>query len=76
MNNNKNKYNEFDNILSGCKTIVDAYYFGDIYKNTSKKSLLAKNIGLMFKQYLYKNKIAEYKGYMDNKKIYCIFEIK
>jgi len=51
-------------------------YFGDIYKNTSKKSLLAKNIGLMFKQYLYKNKITEYKGYMDNKKIYCIFEIK
>ena len=27
----KNKYNEFNTILSGCKTIIDAYYFADIY---------------------------------------------
>lgn len=30
MNNNK-KYIEFKNILSGCRTILDAFYFGDLY---------------------------------------------
>jgi hypothetical protein len=46
MNYNKNKYNEFNNILSGCKTIIDAYYFGDLYikynpeMNTMVKSMI------------------------------------
>ena len=45
MNNNKNKYNEFDNILSGCKTIVDAYYFGDIYiKSNPEMNTLVKSM--------------------------------
>lgn len=45
MNYNKNKYNEFNNILSGCKTIVDAYYFGDIYiKYNPEMNALVKSM--------------------------------
>jgi hypothetical protein len=56
--------------------ILAKNYFGEIYEKTNKKSLLAKNIGLMFKEYLILNKITEYKGLISKNKIYCIFEKK
>jgi hypothetical protein len=38
----ENKYKEFYNILSGCRTIVDAYYFAEIYlkKNPEMKQII------------------------------------
>jgi len=50
--------------------------FGKIYENTNKKSILAKNIGSMFEQYLVSKGIKEYKGLLDKKRIYCSFIIK
>jgi hypothetical protein len=34
----ENKYREFKNILSGCKTITDARYFGDLYIKRNPES--------------------------------------
>jgi len=56
--------------------ILAKNYFGNIYEKTNKKSLLAKNIGAMFKEYLIDKNITDYKGLISKNKIYCIFEIK
>lgn len=44
MNNDeyKYKYNEFSHILSGCRTIIDSYYFAELYikKNPEMKNLI------------------------------------
>ena len=38
---NKDKYIEFSHILSGCRTIIDAYYFAELYiKNNTEMSTL------------------------------------
>lgn len=40
-----NKYNEFNAILSGCKTIIDAHYFGEIYiKNNPEMRGIIKSM--------------------------------
>jgi hypothetical protein len=46
MDIDKNKYDEFEQILSGCRTILDAYYFGEIYNkyNAEMKSLVSSMI--------------------------------
>lgn len=46
MDIDKNKYDEFKQILSGCRTILDAYYFGEIYNkyNAEMKSLVSSMI--------------------------------
>jgi hypothetical protein len=38
----EHKYNEFSNILSGCRTVLDAYHFAEIYikKNPEMKGLV------------------------------------
>lgn len=40
--NINNKYNEFKNILSGCRTYLDAMYFGDLYgkRNPEMKDII------------------------------------
>lgn len=42
----KNKYVEFNNVLSGCRTILDAYYFGEKYNklNPEMKSIVSSMI--------------------------------
>ena len=50
-------------------------FYGNIYAKSKKKSILAKDIGIMFKQYLLKNNIKEYKGLISKKIIYCSFKI-
>lgn len=42
----KNKYYEFSNILSGCRTILDAYYFAEKYSknNPETKNLVSSMI--------------------------------
>jgi hypothetical protein len=50
-------------------------FYGHIYAKSKKKSILAKDIGIMFKQYLLKNNIKEYKGLISKKIIYCSFKI-
>jgi len=47
----KNKYNEFNTILSGCKTILDAYYFGDIYLKYNPEMRLLINSMINGKKY-------------------------
>lgn len=49
--------------------------FGKIYENTNKKSILAKDIGKMFSDYLISKGIKEYKGILEKKRIYCSFKI-
>lgn len=49
--------------------------FGKIYQTTSKKSILAKDIGSMFADYLLSKGIKQYKGILTKKRIYCSFII-
>ena len=44
--NINNKYNEFKHILSGCRTCLDAYYFGDLYikRNPEMKDIVMSMI--------------------------------
>jgi hypothetical protein len=56
--------------------ILAENYFKKIYGSTKKVSILNKDIGEMFKLYLYKNGVTEYKGLVSKKKIYCSFIIK
>lgn len=56
--------------------ILALNYYGEIYTKSSKKTLLNKNIGLMFKKWLLDNGITEFTGYISKNKIYCYFEIK
>ena len=51
-------------------------YFNHIYGSTKKVSILNKDIGMMFKNYLAIKGITEYKGLVSAKKIYCSFKIK
>jgi len=46
MDIDKNKYDEFKHILSGCRTILDAYYFGFLYNkhNVEMKGLVGSMI--------------------------------
>jgi hypothetical protein len=56
--------------------ILAENYYNKIYGSTKKVSILNKDIGIMFKNYLAINGIKEYKGIISNKKIYCSFIIK
>jgi hypothetical protein len=56
--------------------ILALNYYGEIYNKSSKKILLNKNIGVMFKKWLLDNGVTEFKGYISKNKIYCSFEIK
>jgi hypothetical protein len=55
------------------KILADTFY-GDIYKHSNKKSMLAGDIGTMFKHYLFTKNIVEYKGLISKKVIYCSFK--
>lgn len=51
----KNKYTEFSYILSGCRTILDAYYFGEKYSkaNPEMKSVISSMVnGKRYEQVL------------------------
>jgi hypothetical protein len=63
-------------VLMNPDKILAKTFYGDIYETCNKKTLLNKDIGLMFKSYLFKNNIKNYNGLISKKKIYCSFEIK
>lgn len=56
--------------------ILALNYYGEIYNTIKKKSLLCKDIGLLFRQWILSKGVTEIKGITTKKKIYCSFEIK
>ena len=61
-------------LMNPCKIICSNYY-GRIYENTKRKTILNKDIGKMFRKYLIDSGFTEIKGYFTNKKVYCSFKI-
>jgi hypothetical protein len=55
--------------------ILASNYFKNIYGSTKRVSILNKDVGNMFKDYLVTNGVNEYKGFVSAKKIYCSFII-
>lgn len=62
-------------VLMNPDKILAETFYGRIYNNCNKKTILNKSIGDMFKAYLYKNNIKNYKGLIGKNKIYCSFVI-
>lgn len=62
-------------VLMNPYKILAQNYYGNIYNSSTKKTLLNKDIGEMFKKYLFDNNVKQYKGLISSKKIYCSFKI-
>ena len=56
--------------------ILAENFYGKIYNSTNSKSILNKDVGKLFKEYLFSKGIKEYEGLITHNKIYCSFQIK
>jgi len=63
-------------VLMNPDKILCSNFYKGIYKDCNKKILLNKDIGLMFKQYLFDNNIHEYKGLISKNRVYCSVILK
>lgn len=63
-------------VLMNPDKIICSNFYKGIYEDCNKKTLLNKDIGIMFKQYLFDKNIVTYKGLMSKNKIYCSIELK
>lgn len=63
-------------VLMNPDKILCNNFYKRIYNNCNKKTLLNKNIGVMFKQYLFDNNIFDYKGLISKNRVYCSITIK
>jgi len=62
-------------LMNPDKILCDNFY-KNIYKKCNKKTLLNKDIGIMFKQYLFDNNIFNYKGLISKNRVYCSIILK
>lgn len=63
-------------VLMNPDKILCSNFYKEIYSDCNKKVLLNKDIGVMFKQYLFDNNIHEFKGLISKNRVYCSIILK